>query len=51
MADPTKEQITLRAYELWERAGKPEGRDTEFYVQAEKQLKEDLVPVPVILPG
>jgi hypothetical protein len=29
-----------RAYELWERAGKPDGRDEEFYHQAEKELNE-----------
>jgi hypothetical protein len=40
MATPTKEQIIHRAYELWERAGKPDGRDEEFYHQAEKELNE-----------
>jgi hypothetical protein len=39
MENPTKEQIIHRAYELWEQAGKPEGRDQEFYHQAEKELK------------
>jgi Protein of unknown function (DUF2934) len=38
MENPTKEQIIHRAYELWEQAGKPEGRD-EFYHQAEKELR------------
>jgi hypothetical protein len=38
MTAPTKEQIIRRAYELWERAGKPDGRDEEFYHQAEKEL-------------
>jgi hypothetical protein len=28
-----------RAYELWEKAGKPEGRDQEFYHQAERELE------------
>ena len=40
MTTPTKEQIIHRAYELWERAGKPDGRDEEFYHQAEKELNE-----------
>jgi hypothetical protein len=40
MAKPTKEQITLRAYQLWEENNKPEGRDEEFYRQAEKELSE-----------
>ena len=40
MENPTREQIIHRAYELWEQAGKPDGRDEEFYHQAEKQLRE-----------
>jgi hypothetical protein len=39
MAKPTKEQITLRAYQIWEENNKPEGRDEEFYRQAERQLE------------
>jgi hypothetical protein len=27
--EPTKEQVTRRAYQLWEQAGKPEGADEE----------------------
>ena len=45
MEHPTKEQIIHHAYELWEQAGKPEGRDQEFYHQAEKELNgAQLVP-------
>jgi Protein of unknown function (DUF2934) len=40
MEKPTKEQIIHRAYVLWEQAGKPEGRDQEFYHQAEKELNQ-----------
>ena len=40
MTAPTREQIIHRAYELWEQAGKPDGRDEEFYHQAEKELNE-----------
>ena len=36
--EPTKKQVTHRAYQLWEQAGKPEGRDEEFYHQAEREL-------------
>ena len=39
MENPTREQIIHRAYELWEQAGKPEGRDQEFYHQAEQELR------------
>jgi len=38
MEQPTKEQIIHRAYQLWEQAGKPEGRDDEFYHLAEQEL-------------
>jgi hypothetical protein len=50
MEKPTKEQIIHRAYQLWEQAGKPEGRDEEFYYQAERELNEDSEP-PIKLPG
>jgi hypothetical protein len=40
MTAPTREQIIHRAYELWERAGKPDGRDEEFYHRAAKELNE-----------
>ena len=34
-------RIECRAYRLWEQAGQPQGRDKEFYVEAERQLKEE----------
>jgi hypothetical protein len=47
MAKPTREQVIHRAYELWEQAGKPEGRDQEFYYHAERQLTgEEAVKEP-----
>jgi hypothetical protein len=58
MAFPTDEQIRIRAHQLWEQEGKPDGREQEFWHQAEKELKEmdDLreiasEPPPTILPG
>jgi Protein of unknown function (DUF2934) len=42
MARPAGIEIVRRAYELWEQAGKPEGRDQEFYHQAERELQEAL---------
>jgi hypothetical protein len=39
MENLTREQIIHRAYELWEQAGKPDGRDQEFYHQAEQELR------------
>jgi Protein of unknown function (DUF2934) len=38
MEKPPRMEIVRRAYELWEQAGKPEGRDQEFYLQAEREL-------------
>lgn len=32
-------QICDRAYELWERAGRPTGRDLEFWLVAEREIK------------
>ena len=40
MAYPTDEQIRIRAYELWEQAGKPQGREAEFWHLAERDLQE-----------
>ena len=42
MARPAGIDVVRRAYELWEQAGKPEGRDQEFYLQAERELQEAL---------
>jgi hypothetical protein len=40
MENPTEKQIVRRAYELWEQAGKPDGRDAEFYHLAEQELRD-----------
>ncbi|QOZ65917.1 DUF2934 domain-containing protein [Bradyrhizobium arachidis] len=31
-------QISDRAYELWEQAGHPTGRDLEFWLEAEREI-------------
>jgi len=31
--------IALRAYQLWDAAGRPEGRSDEFYLVAEEELR------------
>jgi DUF2934 family protein len=41
MEDPDRARIIERAYELWEAAGRPEGRAEEFYHQAEQELREE----------
>ncbi|MBI5263546.1 MAG: DUF2934 domain-containing protein [Bradyrhizobium sp.] len=40
MSFPTEQQIAVRAHELWEQAGKPEGRELEFWHQAERELRD-----------
>ena len=37
----TTEIISARAYTLWEQAGRPQGRDLEYWLQAEAQLKQE----------
>jgi Protein of unknown function (DUF2934) len=39
MEKASEEQIRARAIKLWEQAGKPEGRDEEFWHKAEKELQ------------
>ena len=58
MVKPSEEQIRARAYELWQQAGKPVGREDEFWQQAEQALRETeklrdtaTEPPPTILPG
>jgi hypothetical protein len=33
-----KQEITGRAHEIWERNGRPSGRDLEFWLQAEAEI-------------
>ena len=35
-----KQEIAARAHELWEQNGCPTGRDLEFWVQAEAEIKD-----------
>ena len=57
MVKPTVEQIRQRAQEIWIENHRPEGRDDEFWYQAERELDEkelgDIAkePPPTILPG
>lgn len=39
MAEVTDEDIKRRAHELWEVAGRPDGRDEEFWHKAEEQVR------------
>lgn len=37
----THEEIRLRAYSLWEREGRPEGRDGEHWHAAEQAVRAE----------
>jgi hypothetical protein len=41
MQKPTEDQIRQRAQEIWERNHRPDGRDEEFWHQAERELEHD----------
>jgi hypothetical protein len=41
MPELTEQQIMERAYEIWDRNGRPEGRENEFWHQAEQELRHD----------
>ena len=43
MTHSSQKDIERRAYQLWEDAGQPKGRDQEFYLKAERQLKEERI--------
>jgi hypothetical protein len=49
----TEEDIRHRAYEIWEQNGRPEGRDEEFWHQAESEFNNGNIdePSPSSLPG
>jgi hypothetical protein len=39
MKKPSEDQIRQRAHELWEENHRPDGRDEEFWHQAERELQ------------
>jgi hypothetical protein len=51
MEKPKEDQIRQRAQEIWERHHRPDGRDEEFWYQAEKELQGDPEPADSSLPG
>jgi len=42
MQKPKEIDVIRRAYELWQQAGEPSGRDEEFYLAAKAELQERL---------
>jgi hypothetical protein len=43
---PTQEEIARRAYELWEKDGRPEGREREHWSRAERELANARAAAP-----
>jgi hypothetical protein len=41
-ASPSQEEIAKRAYQLYEQNGREEGRDLEYWLEAEKSLRTQL---------
>src|SRR5215468_10290365 len=41
-----QDRISERAYQLWEQAGRPSGRDLEFWARAEAELRFAPPPAP-----
>jgi len=51
---PDQQEIGRRAYQLWEKAGRPSGKDMDFWLEAEKQLRsaaQNIPTIPVKLPA
>jgi hypothetical protein len=51
MADPTEQEIRQLAFQLWQQAGKPEGKSDAFWYQAEKELLREESERGELLPG
>ena len=43
MIQVEQEAIRERAHQLWEVAGKPDAREDHFWLEAERQLKEEQI--------
>ena len=50
MTQPTEKEIEKRACEIWERSGKPEGREEEFWQLAEQELRNEDKSSPLRTP-
>lgn len=50
MPEPTEHEIRARAYEIWERLGRPDDRDSECWHLAEQELRNEEPSNPVRTP-
>jgi len=39
--EPSEKDVMNRAYEIWERHGRPEGREDEFWALAQQELRNE----------
>jgi DUF2934 family protein len=46
-----EEEIKKRAYEIWERDGRPKGKEDEFWQQAKQELRNENKSSPIRTPG
>lgn len=44
MGDP-EDRVSTRAYDIWEAEGRPEGRDLDHWLQAERESAGEIPPV------
>ncbi|MGV3662282.1 MAG: DUF2934 domain-containing protein [Prosthecobacter sp.] len=44
-SSPQEDQIAARAYQIWLENGRPEGRDEENWLQAQRELASSTAPV------
>jgi len=49
-AEQKRKEIENRAYELWEKNGRPEGREEEFWKLAEQELRNEDKSSPLRTP-
>ena len=46
----THEDISRRAREIWEREGRPQGKDMEHWLQAEAELRQEALRPQTVSP-
>jgi hypothetical protein len=50
MPEPSKQEIEALAYQLWEQAGRPVGREAAFWQLAEQELRNENKSSPTRTP-
>ena len=50
MNEPTEQEIKNRAYQIWERNGRPKDKEDEFWRLAEQELRNEDKSSPVRTP-